>query len=263
MTSIPRPSEIDQSLVRSVSERVGDLSGWDFSRVVTETEPAPWGYVELVQHYLTPHANVLGIGTGGGERLLDLTPYFESAVAIDHRPAAIEAAIQNKAQQGDTKIAFRLMDATTLAFQEGEFDVVLNSHCSVYPDQIAPVLKRGGYFITEQVGKQQDIGFLTTLGWTPEDFGENWWQALTDIAEHFRKLDFHVIAKGEVNRRVWIKDFESLVFYIKCRPWPNEDVEDLDIVARWQAIRDIVARYQTPQGIETNDHLEYLICQKR
>jgi hypothetical protein len=68
-----------------------------------------------------------------------------------------------------------------------------------------------------------------------------------------------MIARAEYDVRYWFRDVESLLFWLKAVPLP----EDFDIEQHWRQVERITAEYRTPKGIETNEHRELLIVQKR
>lgn len=249
---------ITYPLIQQISDIVGDLVGWDFSKVRAEYEPPPWTHLGIVKSYLKPTDHVLDIGTGGGEIFLSLASQFKSGVAIDHSKRQVATALANRATHGIDNVDILHMEAAALDFPVASFDLVLNSHCGVYPEPIARVLRPGGYFITEQVGRRQDDHLLTAFGWNADSFGPNWWWSIGEAIQHFTSLDCRVVARGKYDRRYWLQDLESLVFYLKARPMP----EDFDAAQHWQAVKTIVERHTTPQGIESNEHMELLIVQK-
>jgi SAM-dependent methyltransferase len=52
-------------------------------------QPVPWEYRDVVLRYLRTSDAVLDIGTGGGERLRELTGAFGSGLGIDVDPAMV------------------------------------------------------------------------------------------------------------------------------------------------------------------------------
>ena len=97
-SNIPAPAEITPALIQQVSDAVGDLVGWDFSRAVVDREPTPWQYTTIVEQFLQPTARVLDIGTGGGEIFLVLSSRFREGVAIDQSERQIATALANQAR---------------------------------------------------------------------------------------------------------------------------------------------------------------------
>ena len=75
-----------------IAESVGQLNGWDFSRVHAGRAPVLWDYVEVVRHYLGPTAHVLDIGTGGGEIFFSLASNFGEGVGVDQNPTMVATA---------------------------------------------------------------------------------------------------------------------------------------------------------------------------
>ena len=50
----------------AISDTVGELEGWDFSRVNMVEENPAWQWSNVVRGYLTPDSVVIDLGTGGG-----------------------------------------------------------------------------------------------------------------------------------------------------------------------------------------------------
>ena len=115
-----------------------------------------------------------------------------------------------------------------------------------------------GYFITEQVGRRQDDNLLAAFGWNAESFGPTWWWSISDVIQRFEAFGCRVVAHGEYDTRYWFQNIESLVFYLKARPIPD----DFDAARHWQAVKTIVEQHTTPRGVESNEHVELLIVQK-
>lgn len=58
--------------------------------------------------------------------------------------------------------------------------------------------------------------------------------------------------------RSWFKDVESLVFWLKAIPMP----EDFDVERHYAQVERILADFTTPRGIESNEHRELLVVRK-
>jgi hypothetical protein len=67
-----------------------------------------------------------------------------------------------------------------------------------------------------------------------------------------------VVASGEYNIRYWIKDIFSFIFWLKGRDFPK----GFSIERHWKQVNEVVEKYMTPRGIETNEHRELLIVSK-
>jgi len=240
-----------------VAESVGERSGWDFSRVRDEREPVPWDYGEVVRRYLRPDDRVLDIGTGGGEQFLELATSFGRGIGIDFDPGMIRVARENADAKSASHVCFETMDTRHLRFPDASFDVVLNRHAPTVVAEIVRVLRPGGVFITQQVGRRNTenihsvFGFDPTAEW-PEDFHDVHARART-----FSEVGCEVMTHGEYDVGYRFLDVESLVFWLKAVPMPFDP--ELD----WRRVREIVARCSNPRGIETNEHRELLIVRKQ
>jgi SAM-dependent methyltransferase len=244
--------------LKQIAESVGELSGWDFSRVRDEREPMPWDYVDVARRNLTATDEVLDIGTGGGERFLSLAPDFRRGTGADISPEMIRQARKNAESQGVDTIEWLVADGHRLAFAGGQFDVVLNRHCRVYPAETVRVLRRGGTFITQQVASRNTLNILAAFGWTPQSLGEGWFQPVEELAGEFQRLGCRIVAQGDYNVRYWFLDVESLLFWLKAVPLP----EPFDLEVHWQGVRRIIEEYGSERGVETNEHRELLIVER-
>jgi len=249
----------DLAALQRVAASVGERQGWDFSRVRDERDPVPWDYIDVVRRYLRLSDRVLDIGTGGGKKLLTLAPYFGTGIGIDVSAEMIEAASANKSSSLAGNVSFEVMRAEALQFADAEFDVVLNRHCTVDVGEVFRVLRPGGYFITQQVGARNTQNICALFGCGPG--GEYEWdpnQKVSALAGAFRQRECCVVCTAEYDVRYWFLDPESLIFWHKAIPMP----EDFYIDVHWRQVDRIVTEFRTPRGIETNEHRELLIVQK-
>lgn len=239
-----------------IAESVGERSGWDFSRVRDERAPVPWDYAEVVGRCLHPGARVLDIGTGGGELFLQFATRFAEGVGIDLDPEMVRVARANARRQSASHVSFEQMNARSLPFSDGSFDLVLNRHAPTEVTEIVRVLRPGSLFITQQVGRKNTenicsiMGFDPTVEW-PDDFHD-----VHLRARAFLDSGCEVVAHGEYNVGYRFLDVESLVFWLKSVPIPFDPERD------WRQVCEIIARYGSPRGVETNEHRELLIVRK-
>jgi ubiquinone/menaquinone biosynthesis C-methylase UbiE len=244
--------------LKQLGEAVGQLQGWDFSRVSDGRGPVLWKYVDVICQYLKPTDRVLDIGTGGGEIFLSLAPYFGQGIGIDQNPRMIETAQRNRVDLSVENVTLIQMEGSDLQFEAEEFDIVLLRHLHVYVDEIVRVLRPGGYFITQMVGQRTALNFLEAFGWTPASFGLDWWQPVAELADEFRRHGCYIIAEAENDVPYWFEDIESFLFWVMSVPWPEKIV----LEKHWQNINHILETSQTERGIETNEHRGLLIVRK-
>jgi hypothetical protein len=245
--------------LRHIAESVAERHGWDFSRMRDAREPVPWDYLEVVGRYLRPTDRVLDVGTGGGEKLLSLASHCAAATGIDASDEMVEDAVFNLAASRASNVSFHVMRAEALLFVDGSFDVVLNRHSAIDVSETARVLRSSGYFITQQVGARNTRNICALFGC---GVGGEYGQEADDVAalaDAFTDAGFRIVCTAEYDVRYWFCDVESLLFWHKAIPMP----EDFHVETHWRQVDKIIAEYSTPEGIETNEHRELLIAQKR
>jgi SAM-dependent methyltransferase len=244
--------------LKRISDSVGARTGWDFSRVRSERAPVPWEYLDVVRSYLAPDDVVMDVGTGGGEVFLTLASSFGRGLGVDHSPTMIEQARRNQAFQRVSNASFAVMDGYYLGFSDAAFDMVLNRHCDVAVAETVRVLRAAGHFVTQQVACGNTLNLLQAFGWSPDSFGENWWQSAAELASALEESGCRVLTIKEYDVPYWFRDLESLVYWLKSVPLP----EPFDIEKHCEGVNRIVDEYQTLRGIETNEHRELLVVQK-
>jgi SAM-dependent methyltransferase len=245
--------------LKHIAETVGERRGWDFAPVRNDHDPYPWDYHEVARRYLTPLQRVLDIGTGGGERFLQLAEYFGSGIGIDADPEMVDVARHNTPDNVNCRVKFLPMDAAELEFPDESFDVVLNRHAPAYVDEITRVLRPGGHFVTQQVGARNTANICALFGCGPGgEYDEEPDQIVTAWVEGFQALGFAVRCRAEYDVPYYFLDAESLLFWLKAIPIP----QDFDLERHWPKVDHILTEFHTPRGIATNEHRELLIVQK-
>ena len=220
-------------------EQIAHVHGWDFSHVdgrVVE-DALPWDYREQILHYLKPEMQILDIDTGGGEFLLSLHHPYRNTSATENYPPNIEFCQKTLLPLG---IDFRLADGKgILPFEDERFDLVLNRHGDLNPEEIYRVLKPGGLFMTQQVGAENDRELVELLcGHTDLPFPD---QYLKIISDQFSQTGFEILDGRECFRPIRFYDVGALVWFARIIEWefPGFSVERCqDQLLHTQAILD-------------------------
>src|SRR5690606_6136127 len=93
---------------------------------------------------------VVDLATGGGERLLELRPYWPPKVAAtEDYPPNVKLATGRLSKVGVTVV--QADSNRALPFDDGEFDLILNRHGAFNAAECARILSPGGVFFTKQV----------------------------------------------------------------------------------------------------------------
>ena len=220
-------------------EQIAHVHGWDFSHVdgrVVE-DALPWDYREQILHYLKPEMQILDIDTGGGEFLLSLHHPHRNTSATENYPPNIELCQNTLLPLG---IDFRSADGKgNLPFEDERFDLVLNRHGDLNPEEIYRVLKPGGLFITQQVGAENDRELVELLcGHTDLPVPD---QYLKIISDQFAQTGFEILDGRECFQPIRFYDVGALVWFARIIEWefPGFSVERCqDQLLHAQAILD-------------------------
>jgi len=205
-----------------VEEEIAHIRGWDFSHIdgrYTEQDDLPWNYRAVIEEYLTPEMKILDIDTGGGEFLLSLNHPHENTAAMENYPPNVELCKEVLLPMG---IDFRPGDGKgIIPFDDGSFDMVINRHGDFNAEEIHRVLKPDGFFITQQVGAENDRELVKLLcGETEMPFPE---QYLNITSNKFEDAGFRILRGEECFRPIRFYDVGALVWFARIIQWEFPD----------------------------------------
>jgi hypothetical protein len=202
------------------------FSGWDFSylegRLLLEHPPS--SYPARAAELMRSCSSVLDMGTGGGERLLQLKEVWpRKLIATEAYLPNFELASRRLSPLGVGVFKVQLTEADSMPFADNEFELVLNRHAGFNPGEVTRVIAPGGVFLTQQVHGLSTSDLLACFKAKPqfpEATPEKYLPKLcalgltiTDMQEWSGKLSF--------------TDVAALVYYLKAIPWvvPGFSVE--------------------------------------
>lgn len=200
-------------------EEKAKIIGWDFSyiedRFDSEEDNLPWDYKTVIEKYVGENDRLLDIDTGGGEFLLSISHPYHLISATEGYPPNVELCRNKLTALG---IDFHEMsDYSHMPFADESFDVVINRHGSYDVNEIFRVLKKGGLFITQQVGELNDRELVElVLPSVPVTFSDH---NLKSQVKSFENAGFQVIESGEAFRPIKFYDTAAFVWFAKIIEW--------------------------------------------
>ena len=203
-------------------ESVAQIHGWDFSHIegrYQEQTDLPWDYREVIGRYLLPEHQLLDMDTGGGEFLLSLKHPYGNTAASENYPPNVTLCRETLPPLG---IDFRPGDSEgTLPFEDCRFDLVINRHGSFHPEDIHRMLKPGGFFITQQVGAENERELVELLCGKQElPFPE---QYLSVTIRKFENAGFEILEGQESFQTIRFFDVGALVWFARIIQWEFPD----------------------------------------
>ena len=138
-------------------EKSAQNHGWDFSHIrgrYEEENDLPWDYEKIIRQYLKPNSNLLDYDTGGGEFLLSLNHPAEKTSATEGYQPNVDLCKKVLLPRG---INFKeCNDVSAIPYEDESFDIIINRHGDLDAKELYRLLRKGGMFITEQVGCDND-----------------------------------------------------------------------------------------------------------
>lgn len=199
-------------------ESAAHIHGWDFSHIhgrYEEETDLPWDYEKLIRQYLNDDMNILDYDTGGGEFLLSLKHPFHRTAATEGYQPNVELCREILLPLG---IDFKPCDdPANIPFENESFDMVINRHGDFDANELYRLLKKGGIFITEQVGGDNDRDLVEmVLPNTGKPF------PLLNLKEQkkvFEDAGFHIIEEAEAYRPIKFYDVGAFVWFAHIIEW--------------------------------------------
>lgn len=207
-------------------ENAAHIHGWDFSHIhgrYEEEHDLPWSYREVVRSCLKSGLTILDYDTGGGEFLLSLGHPPERTFATEGYAPNVRLCAEKLLPLG---IGFRECgDPARIPFADASFDLVLNRHGSFNAPELWRLLRRGGMFITEQVGGNNDRELVElVLPGTERPFPD---LTLEKQRAVFEAAGFKIVRAEEAYRPIRFYDVGAFVWFARIIEWefPGFSVE--------------------------------------
>lgn len=203
-------------------EEAAHIHGWDFSHIhgrFEEERDLPWNYREIVKRYLNDDMNILDYDTGGGEFLLSLKHPFHKTAATEGYLPNVELCRKTLLPLG---VDFKPCDnPANIPFEDESFDMIINRHGAFDAKELARLLKKGGIFVTEQVGEDNDRDLVArVLPNTEKPFPH---LNLKEQKQVFEAAGFDIVRGEEAYRPIKFYDVGAFVWFARIIEWEFPD----------------------------------------
>ncbi|WP_416148620.1 class I SAM-dependent methyltransferase [Salipaludibacillus sp. HK11] len=238
-------------------DTVGKANGWDFSNLKIVSEGAKWDFNDEIMKRSKTSDILLDIGTGGGENLLNLAPSLLLLVGIDRSIGMMKTAQSNLKKSGILNVRFSHMSSENLAFPTNFYDLVSCRHAPFSPMEVDRVIKKGGYFITQQVGEGDKLNIKKAFdrGNVIEEDGALYERYVQELKE----VGFSDVQSFEYNSTDYFQRPEDLIFLLKHTPTiANFGQEKTD----FEILDDFIENNRTEKGIRTNSKRFLIVAKK-
>lgn len=239
-------------------EACAKIHGWDFSHIhgrYEEENDLPWDYKAEILARLTPDMAILDIDTGGGEFLLSLNHPHENTYAMEGYPPNAELCKNTLAPLG---IHFKAGNADQIPFEDESFDMVINRHGDFDAEEISRVLKKGGVFITQQVGAYNDRELVNLLQNenAPVPFPE---QTLERAKKKFLEAGFSILDAREHFGCIRFFEIGALVWFARIIEW---EFVGFSVDQYLPQIESAQRQIEKDGSVSGRTHRFFLVCQK-
>ena len=252
MTAATEDREAALARLRPWVERARGFSGWSFDLGERWLgPPMPWSYEEHVRGFARGMSAVLDIGTGGGERLASLRDALPSmVVATEEWPVNAPVARERLAPLG-VDVVHASDDVPP--FATNSFDLVINRHSSFDPAEVVRLLRPGGAFLTQQVGRgnwDELVPHFPRL--------HDWGDQLGGYSDAFRSLGFNVTIH-EHRQRVAYPSLGEFVYMLAVASWT---IPDFDVEREIDALLNLEQDCLTDEGFVVTEDRYLLTARK-
>jgi len=238
-------------------EEVSAFRGWDFSHLDGrwQQEKLPWDYKSTVAQFLKSNDKLLDMGTGGGEFLLTLNhPPNLTHVTEAYKPN-VELCKKTLEPLG---ISVHITsDDAALPFESNSFDVIINKHESFNSAEVARMLKPQGFFISQQVGGQNNISLSRKLieNFVPQNVSWNISKAVTEL----ETAGLSVIDSNEHFPTVKFFDVGAIVYFAKIIAW---EFPGFKVETHLNQLKQVYEEIEQVGYIASIEHRFIVVCKK-
>jgi SAM-dependent methyltransferase len=198
---------------------------------------------------------LLDMGTGGGEFLMTLG-HPPKNTWVTERYAPNLALCRARLEPLGIMVK-EIADDARLPFGDGTFDVIINRHEAFCPDEVFRVLKKGGFFITQQVGGSNNLNLCQLVMEGVEHRYPGY--DLDFCVAELKRIGFAIFHEDEVFLPVIFNDLGALVYYAKNVVWefPNFSVDGC-----FEKLCCINEMIRKKGYIEGTEHRFIIVCKK-
>jgi len=234
------------------------FKGWNFSFLegrYTE-EDLSWSYREIVKSKTNKTDILLDMGTGGGEFLSLLKDFLplRTFATEGYKP---NVEIARKTLEPLKIDVIEIDNDETLPFENETFDIIINRHESFSSRELNRILKRGGIFITQQVGEVDNIELNHFFNDNSRDKNESF------LAIVVRELEENGI-KIEYKKEEFIEskflDIGAVIYYLKVINW---QIPNFNIGENIEKLIKLHEKIKKENGFTTKQHRFIIIGGKR
>lgn len=243
---------------KNLYDKVGKINGWDFSNIKSLTDGVNWNFYEEVIKRCKKTDVLLDIGSGGGENILKIASSLFFLIGIDISKGMLETASTNLKRSKVANVKFFQMSSDQLQFPAGFFDVVSCRHAPFSSKEVVRVLKRRGWFMTQQVSEADKLNLKKAFG-RGQAFNERDGVLKERYIRELNEAGFSEVKSLEYDAIEYIESTEELIFLLKHTPIiPNfgQDSRDIEI------LHDFIKNNRNEKGIKTNSKRFLLIARK-
>jgi SAM-dependent methyltransferase len=175
------------------------------------------------------------MATGGGEVFSSLAPFPGRATAVEGYTPNVDIARARLAALGVP--VFQANTASGMPFEGGAFDLVLNRHGGFRPAEVCRILRKGGVFLTQQVGGDNLADLVSVFG------GALKWpnNTLERVGEDLGELGFDLRRTLAWRGPITFLDVGAVVYFLRAIPWV---VEGFSLEVHQEALATLQARLE-------------------
>jgi len=232
--------------------------GWNFAPVEGRMvfEPLKWDYVQIVGRSIQYAHTMLCMGTRGAELLSSLGRLPACTFGTEAYEPDLAVATKRLRLLG-AKVLRPLPDGG-LPFGDSFFDLVINRHEIYVAEEVFRVLKPGGRFITQQVGRMDNVELIRALR-APAPHAEVG-RTLECATSELTSLGMRIICQVEALPLVHFYDAGILIYYLKAMPYL---VPDFSVDTYFDALCEIHESIQRYGQLSTSSHRWLVEAEKR
>lgn len=240
-----------------LQEEARAFSGWDFSYLKGrwKDEQISWDYSKIIKKYLKPDRKLLDMGTGGGEFLLTLQhPYENTYVTEGYEP---NVALCRKKLSPLGICVKKINSVEHIPYEDNMFDIVINRHEDYDIKEVKRVLKEGGIFITQQIGKENDIDLVrrvcknTKIQTTGKD--------LKQAIEEAREQALQILMQKEAITPILFYDLGAFVYFAKIIEW---EFIDFSVETCFDELLVMQKEIETKGYLQGSEHRYLVVLRK-